>query len=347
VYLVMATAQFSLRSAFDLSAVLPLLNVSSFGHGFLMLELALALFAAAAAIALWVDRPERPQRSVAELLATTGALLAALAVLTLPGATGHPGTTSPRGVALALDAIHLGAGSIWLGGLIGLLALWRNGAQVFGRFSDTALGAVIVLILSGSIAALLHLPTIATLWDTGWGQALLVKIALLLVALVIAARNRKHRRATTWRVGGEVVLLGGAVFAAAVLTSLAPPAKALADLGKPQATVGPGAVRTQVTKNGYTVAVRVDPNKAATNNRFAVTVTKGGKPVTGAGLTATFAMLDMEMGNQEYKLAETRPGSYERDAPALVMVGRWGLTLDVEPPGATPFAVTLLDHAAG
>jgi copper transport protein len=58
-------------------------------------------------------------------------------------------------------------------------------------------------------------------------------------------------------------------------------------------------------------------------------------------------MLDMEMGNQEYKLAQTGPGAYERDAPALVMVGRWGLTLDVEPPGATPFAVTLLDHAAG
>ena len=106
-------------------------------------------------------------------------------------------------------------------------------------------------------------------------------------------------------------------------------------------------MKTQVTKNGYTVAVRVDPNKAATNNRFAVTVTKDGKPVDGAGLTATFAMLDMEMGNQAYKLAETRPGSYERDAPALVMVGRWGLTLDVEPPGAAPFSVTLLDHAAG
>jgi copper transport protein len=29
------------------------------------------------------------------------------------------------------------------------------------------------------------------------------------------------------------------------------------------------------------------------------------------------------------------------------MVGRWGLTLDVEPPGAAPFTVTILDHAGG
>ncbi len=204
---------------------------------------------------------------------------------------------------------------------------------------------MIALVLSGSIAALLHLPTISTLWETGWGRALLVKIVLVVATLALASRNRKQLGKT--RVASEVVLLAGAVFAAAVLTSLAPPAKALADLGKPERTVGPGAVKTQITKNGYTVAVAVDPNKAAANNRFAVTVSKDGKPVTGAALTATFAMLDMEMGTQAYKLAPTTPGTYEREAPALVMVGRWGLTLDVEPPGATPFSVTLLDHAAG
>jgi copper transport protein len=58
-------------------------------------------------------------------------------------------------------------------------------------------------------------------------------------------------------------------------------------------------------------------------------------------------MLDMEMGRQAYKLPETAPGTYGREAPALVMVGRWGLTFDVEPPGGAPFTVTLLDHAAG
>ena len=47
----------------------------------------------AAGVALWVDRPEREQRSIAELLATGGALAAAAAVLVVPGAAGHAAQT--------------------------------------------------------------------------------------------------------------------------------------------------------------------------------------------------------------------------------------------------------------
>ena len=57
VYLVLATAQFSLRSAFDLGDVVPLIDVSAFGRGFLTLELCLALFVFAAGVAIWLDRP--------------------------------------------------------------------------------------------------------------------------------------------------------------------------------------------------------------------------------------------------------------------------------------------------
>ena len=53
------------------------------------------------------------------------------------------------------------------------------------------------------------------------------------------------------------------------------------------------------------------------------------------------------MGTQAYKLPETAPGVYGREAPALVMVGHWGLTFDVEPPGGAPFTVTILDKANG
>src|SRR5207253_3277122 len=65
VYVVMATAQFALRGVFDLGNILPLVRDSAFGRGYLDLELTFALFVLAAALALWVDRPERPQRSIA------------------------------------------------------------------------------------------------------------------------------------------------------------------------------------------------------------------------------------------------------------------------------------------
>jgi hypothetical protein len=58
-------------------------------------------------------------------------------------------------------------------------------------------------------------------------------------------------------------------------------------------------------------------------------------------------MLDMEMPTQAYRLAETSPGLYERSSEALVMVGRWGVTFQIQPSGGLAFDVVVLDHARG
>jgi copper transport protein len=148
-------------------------------------------------------------------------------------------------------------------------------------------------------------------------------------------------------VAGELVLVAGAVLAAAVLSSLAPPSKALASVGGAKARVGPGPIREVVKQNGYRLAVRVAPNKAAVPNSFQVAISRGRNPVRNADVTLDFAMLDMEMGQQGYHLAETSPGTYTRSAPALVMVGHWGLSFQVAPPGQRPFTVLLVDKASG
>ena len=110
---------------------------------------------------------------------------------------------------------------------------------------------------------------------------------------------------------------------------------------------GRGRSHPSCTRGPYTLKVLVQPNKAAAPNKFALQITKNGRPVTGANVTVTFAMLDMEMGNQEYQLSETSPGSYARPAPALVMVGHWGLTFDVTPKGGPPFTALVVDRANG
>jgi hypothetical protein len=91
----------------------------------------------------------------------------------------------------------------------------------------------------------------------------------------------------------------------------------------------------------------VTPNRAAAPNVFAVRIDRGGQPVPGADVTATVTMLDMEMQQQSYKLSEASPGLYEHSAPALVMVGHWGLSFAIAPKGATPFTVLLIDRANG
>jgi copper transport protein len=353
---------------------LPLVRDSAFGRGFLDLELTFGLFVLAAAFALWVDRPERPQRSIAELLAGAGALFGASATLLVPGLSGHAAQSSPRGLTIALDWLHLVAGSVWIGGLIGLLVLWWSlpvARRVAGlvvcvpRFSNTAFVSVLALIGSGIGASLIHLPTFSSLWQTSYGKTLLVKIGLLVGALLIAQvnllRTRPRLAASRDRpelgtgaasllrtlVSGEIVLVAAAVVAAAVLSSLPPPAKALAAVGGATARVGPGPVQEVLNRNGYRVELRVAPNRAAAPNAFSVRITKDGKPVRGAGVIAGFAMLDMEMGTQRYVLPERAPGLYERNAPALVMVGHWGLSFEITPPGAQPFTLTFIDRAAG
>jgi copper transport protein len=374
VYVVLATAQFSLRSAFDLGAIIPVANASSFGHDYLQLELVLALFGVAAAIALAVDRPERPERSVAELLATGSALAAGAATLAMPGLAGHAGQRSPRGLALPLDAVHLAAGAIWLGGLIGIVVFWLNVGResrvaalsvVVPRFSTTAFVSVLALIGTGIGQSLLQLPTLGSLWETNYGKALVVKIVLLFAALALAAVNLARTKPRLEAAGvrpsdglaaalllrrlvqGEILFVAGALFAAAVLTSLPPPASALARVKNIAARVGPGPVSTVIDKGPYKIHVEVTPNRAAVNNSFRITVTKNGQPVQGAQVVTQFNMLDMEMGTQSYRFRQTRPGSFSKSAPALVMVGHWGLQFEVTIPGQQPFVVTLLDKAGG
>jgi copper transport protein len=368
IYALLATAQFTLRSFWDFGDVIPAVRSSGFGEDFLDLELVLGLFAIAAIAALVVDRPEREQRSVAELLALPSALAAGLAALVLPALAGHAGQKSPRGLSLPLDTAHLTAGSIWLGGLIGLVVFWLSLgrsrraaalAYVVPRFSVVAFCSVLLLIGSGIGQAFQELPTFASLWETSYGQALIWKIGLLSGALLLAAVNLARTKPRLQArdasaplllrrlVQGEILFVVAALFAAGVLASLAPPSSALARVQDISARVGPGPVSETVTKGPYRVHVRVTPNRAAVNNKFELTLTRNGRPVRGAQVITKFDMLDMEMGEQSYLLREQLPGLFRHSAPALVMVGHWGLLFEVTPPGSKPFVITLLDKASG
>jgi copper transport protein len=373
-YLDVATSIDSLHPVFDVGALVPLFRVTAFGRAWVDVELCFALFCAAAGVALWLDRPERERRSIAELLAGLGALLAAGGVLLVPGLAGHAAQTAPRGVSLLLDWTHLVSGSLWLGGLGGLVVLAASlpaGRRVAGlgvcvpRFSNVALLSVLVLLGSGVGASVIHLPLLAALWQTSYGEAILVKAGLLVAATSLGAVNLLHSkprlvapgedagagdaaaRVLRRTIGAEVVLVAGAVLAAAVLSSLAPPPAALAEASSNLATVGPGRVAAVVHTNGYTLQVLIAPNTVGTVDSFGLRLTKGGRPVSGADVTLAFNMLAMEMGQLEYQLVESSPGLYTRRAPALVMAGRWSLEFAITPKQGVPFNALVIDHATG
>jgi copper transport protein len=375
-YLLVATAAFAARSPVDVGGVLPLLRISSFGRGLSDLELVLALLGVAAGIAVWLDRTGADRRSVVALLALGSAIACAAAALIVPGLAGHPAQSSPRVTAIALDWAHLAAGSVWLGGLAGLMVLWAAAgaehrtkvlARVVPRFSRVALGAVLTLVATGAAATVLHLPTFGALWETAYGRSIVLKIGLLSAALLLGAANllvttprltaaglrgdaalgTTGARLLRRTVSGEIALVASTVFAAGLLTSLPPPSRALGAAGDALARVGPGPVRHAVTRNGARALVRLEPNVAVRPTRVGLDLSRAGAPVAGATVIARFTMLDMDMGQQAYTLAETSPGSYRRSALALIMVGNWGVTFEVSPRTGRPFSFLLVDRARG
>jgi len=92
-----------------------------------------------------------------------------------------------------LDWLHLMSGSIWVGGLLGLLVVWRSlpaARRVAGlvvcvpRFSNVAFVSVLTLLGTGVGASVLHLPVLSALWQTSYGEAILVKAGILVAAML-------------------------------------------------------------------------------------------------------------------------------------------------------------------
>ncbi len=171
-----------------------------------------------------------------------GALLTAALLLTV-SAVGHARASGWPWVAL--DALHLAAMGVWVGA-VALLA-WRplarwDGAQVPAAViltSRLALISVGVLVLTGTLAALHHLPGWGALWGSSYGVTLLVKLGIFALALVLAALNRQVlMRQPTWRplalaMRGETLFLLGALTASGVLATGTLPERPLAAITTP------------------------------------------------------------------------------------------------------------------
>ncbi|MEU7422112.1 copper resistance protein CopC [Streptomyces sp. NPDC040750] len=101
-------------------------------------------------------------------------------------------------IAMPVDVLHLLAVAAWLGGLTALLvALYRAPAETpiettaVHRFSRLAFGSVVALVATGVYQSWRQLGSWSAFTDTGYGQLLLVKIALVAVLVGVAFTSRR------------------------------------------------------------------------------------------------------------------------------------------------------------
>jgi len=171
--------------------------------------------------------------------AAAGAVALAVGAVAL---SGHAGSAQPRVAAIVNDWAHLLAGAVWLGGIALLVYAWRPvlrersvraavAERVLPVFGRVALPAFVIVIVTGTVSALIELGTPAALWQTAYGRVLAVKVAL--VTLIAAAsymhalRLRPRMLAAVadgeltqrrhWRLLRAQAPLGGAVIAAAAV----------------------------------------------------------------------------------------------------------------------------------
>ena len=117
------------------------------------------------------------------------ALLLSIALASGLSFSGHQ-ATEPNSSWLSeiADWLHLVAASVWVGGVVTLaFVVWplapRLRRRAFLGFSRIAVVLVGVMVLAGAYLALVRLPEVSDLWQTRYGQLLLVKSAIVFLAL--------------------------------------------------------------------------------------------------------------------------------------------------------------------
>ncbi len=121
---------------------------------------------------------------------------ASVVVLGVVAAGGHAVAGDSVLAGFGATVVHLAAMSIWLGGLVLLVAgiprnwFWWTASQ----FSPWALGSVVALALTGSLNAWRQLGSFSNLTDSAYGRWLVVKLLLVAVVVVIASFSRRMAR---------------------------------------------------------------------------------------------------------------------------------------------------------
>jgi len=313
---------------------------------------------------------ERTAAGAGAALAGCGLAVGAFALV------GHTRGYGPVLLVLTADLLHVTAAAFWLGGLIGLGVLIRStgravtargpapargttatatrtlprsrvefAAVALARFSGLAAVLVALLGVTGLVLAWRILGSWAALVDTGYGQALLIKLGLVVLAVAAAGYNRflarpaiaaaptaeagwlRLRRAVTVEAGLLVAVLAVTGW----LVNASPtPATAGSGTGVPAAapTAGVPVEQTAALGTGR-VTARLTPAAAGINSLEFSVVDANGQPVQPVSdPEVSLTMPAAGVGPLSRPVSATGPGTYQAVLD-LPLSGQWVLTISV------------------
>jgi copper transport protein len=232
------------------------------------------------------------------------------------------------------------------------LTVLESTVEVVGRFSTMAGVSVAVLIVAGVLLAVAEVGSLSNLVDTGYGQILLVKVALVGLLLFMAAYNRylllpvlfaaaKSRRGNG--ATGDTGALGAgwrrlratvrveAVGVVAVLAVTSVLANGTPSNGAPAVARPVPFAQTQPFEGGH-LSLRITPNQALVNNFVVQFTGAGGAPADKAESVSVYLTFPAEnVGPIEADLHRVGVGKFVlSDTPDPPIIGTWQITLQIQ-----------------
>ena len=318
---------FGLSEAFRWDTIHSVLQ-TRFGHAFLW-QIGVAIVVGA--LALMASRSRRLE------------FLPLFALLLIPtiSAAGHARTSGA--LAIFLDVFHVAAASTWVGGLaftiLGLMLAgddrWPLASRAVPRFSLLAVFSVATLIVAGSLRGYQEVRAFHGLWDTTYGQLLLVKIALVLPLLGLGAYNNRYavprlkkqiasvveQRRFLRAAGTELAIMAVIVGVTAVLVT-EPPAKASISAAKYATdTIPIGPLELNYL---------IDPAKTGPNViHLYFYRPKSGFPASVDDAKMSATLPSKNLGPLRIPLTRIVPSHYTTSAGVFPEAGDWQVTFEI------------------
>jgi copper transport protein len=288
--------------------------------------------------------PRYPPRVLISLLAIGAGYL----VMT-PALAGHASIERPVVVFFPSDVLHVLAGSVWVGGVACLLlALPGATRQLEGpersrlllatlaRFSPLALGAVVVIAVTGVVQAYIDVRSFYGLFHTTYGALIIVKVVLLSTLIGFGWVNRERVLPMLERLVGDGHSPGGigalarrtlrgelalmlCVFGVtAALISYAPPIDAASGPFSINTTIGPAELE-----------MTVEPARVGLNtiHLYLINAKDGTQFTATKELLATAALPAKGIGPLPLKANLSGPGHYAFNSAELSPGGNWEIKI--------------------
>jgi copper transport protein len=255
------------------------------------------------------------------------ALVVGVGIAATPGLAGHAAQGANEPYALIADVIHVSAASMWIGGLVVLLAVvlptaaFDEATTVVRGFSRNALYAVTAIVATGVFQAWRQIGTVEALKTTTYGKLVVVKALLVAAVLCIAYASRTvvqkrwspaSVRTLRRSVSVEAVTAVGVLAVTSLLVN-AVPAKTLV-------TKAPSG---ELTGKAMLIDYTATPGRVGPNEIHLYALTKTGQPQPVVEMKLTLALPGRGIAPIDVPLQNAGPGHFQSLNFEVPFGGQW------------------------